>query len=188
MSLPQNITGIVLAGGQSSRMGQEKASLLWKGKRLVDYAVETLSPLCKELFISSNNPDLIVNNLEILPDGYRGIGPIAGIEAGLSRASNEICIVVSCDTPLLPTKMFQYMLQEHQDFDISLAAHEGINEPMIGIYSKRVYPVIREAIGNGENKPPTIIRMNRWQEINIHPNLNFYSADMFRNLNRPEDL
>lgn len=185
---PQNITGIILAGGQSKRMGQEKASLLWKDKRLVDHAVETLSPLCQELLISSNNSDLIVRELEILPDRYKNIGPIAGIEAGLSKAANDICIIVSCDTPLLPTEMFQYMIEEHHDFDISLAAHEGINEPMIGIYSKRVYPVIREAIENGENKPPTIIRMNRWQEINIHKGLNFYSADMFRNLNRPEDL
>jgi len=177
-----------LAGGQSKRMGREKASLLWKGKRLVDYALETLSPLCNELFISSNNPKLVVNELEILPDRYRDIGPIAGIEAGLAKAANEICVVVSCDTPLLPTLMFQHMLEKHHDYDISLAAHDGVNEPMIGIYSKRVYPVIRKAIESGENKPPAIIRMNRWQEINIHPGLNFFSRNMFKNLNRPEDL
>ncbi|MEA1876468.1 MAG: molybdenum cofactor guanylyltransferase, partial [Bacteroidota bacterium] len=176
-----HITGIILAGGESSRMGQDKALVLWKGRRLVDWVKASISPVCKQIMISSNSASELFPDDKLIADRYQNTGPIAGIESGLYHASTPYCLIVSCDTPLLSTSMFEYLIAHHGDFDISLAAHDGVNEPMIGIYRRSVHSQLLQAIEDGQHKPPAIIRQTRWQEVNIHPGLNFYSPEMFRN-------
>jgi molybdopterin-guanine dinucleotide biosynthesis protein A len=188
MNVNRQLSGLILAGGESRRMGQDKGSVIWRGMSLIEHAYQTFSTLCEEIIVSSNNPDLTFRFGKIVPDNFTGIGPIAGLEAGLKVASYPLVLVMSCDTPLVPAAMFSHLLEKHGDYDISLAAHNGINEPMIGLYSKSVYPVIREEINKGQNKPPAIIKQTKWQEVDIHKGLNFFQPDMFRNLNSPEDL
>ncbi|MCK5820800.1 MAG: molybdenum cofactor guanylyltransferase [Bacteroidales bacterium] len=182
------ITGIILAGGESSRMGQDKALVLWNGKTLLDWVKSAISPLCSQVLISSNSTPGLFPDDKLIADRFRNIGPIAGIESGLSHAGTAYCLIVSCDTPLLTTTLFEYLITNHGDFDISLAAHDGVNEPMIGIYNKSIHSTVIQSIENNNYKPPAIIRQTRWQEINIHPDLNFYSPELFKNMNRPEDL
>ena len=169
-------------------MGQDKALILWKGKKLVDWVKSAVSPLCEEVLISSNAAPELFPNETVIADRFRNIGPIAGIESGLFHVTTPYCLVVSCDTPSLTTSVFQHLLDHHGDFDISLAAHDGVNEPMIGVYSRSIYSILVKSINDENYKPPAIIRQTRWQEIDIHPDLNFYSPDLFRNMNRPEDL
>jgi len=182
------ITGIILAGGESSRMGQNKALVLWKGRSLLDWVKLAISPICSQVLISSNAAPELFYDSKLIADRYNNIGPIAGIESGLFHADTPHCLIVSCDTPMLSTSMFKYLIDHHEDFDISLAAHDGINEPMIGVYNKSVHTLIRQSIENKNYKPPAIIRQTKWQEVNIHPDLHFYTPDMFKNMNRPEDL
>lgn len=169
-------------------MGQDKALVLWKGRRLVDWVKLSISPVCKQILISSNSDPELFPDDRLIADRFQNIGPIAGIESGLYHASTPYCLIVSCDTPLLSTDMFEYLIAHHGNFDISLAAHDGVNEPMIGIYSRSVHSLLMQAIEDHQHKPPAIIRQTRWQEVNIHPGLNFYSPELFINMNRPEDL
>ena len=76
----------------------------------------------------------------------------------------------------------------HGDYEISIPIHYGINEPMIGIYSRAVLPAFQKAIEEGFNKPPAIIRSCRYQEVPVDDSMNFYSPEMFLNLNSPQDL
>ncbi len=169
-------------------MGKDKALVVWKGKRLIDWVKSAISPLCTRVLISSNSDPVNFPIDKLSADRFQNIGPIAGIESGLFHANTPYCLIVSCDTPLLSTSMFKYLIEQHENFDISLAAHDGVNEPMIGVYSKSAHPLILQSIENKNYKPPSIIRQSRWQEVNIHPGLNFFSPEMFRNMNRPEDL
>ena len=188
LNAQRQVTGLVLAGGKSTRMGRDKALVLYKEKPLVQHVIDAISPVCDEVLVSTNNPDIRLQNVEFVSDNYKNIGPIAGIEAGLRKAKNSILLVVSCDTPLVPTSLFRYMIDCHVGFDVSLAAHNGINEPMIGIYKKEIYSIVNSAIESGLYKPPVIIKKTKWQDVDIHEGLNFYKPDMFKNFNRPEDL
>ncbi len=184
----QKVSGVILAGGNSRRMGTNKALVKWRGKALFEWVFSAMSFVCDEIIISSNSDPGLFPGYWLVPDLHPGIGPIAGLESGLFHANNNLVLFASCDTPLLSSDLFKYMLDMHNDFDISLATHDGINEPMIGVYTKSVYKAFSDAINEGMHKPPHVIRSLNWQEINIHDALNFYSVDMFLNLNRPEDL
>lgn len=188
MAIKKKISGVILAGGESRRMGQDKALLHWRGRALYEWAYSALYPVCDEVLISSNSDPYFFSGQKLVSDRFSGIGPIAGIESGLFHARHQTVIFVSCDTPLVNSDLFAYMLDLHPGFDISLAAHDKVNEPMIGIYEKSVHGEFFKAINNGMHKPPTVIKSLNWQEINIHSELNFFSMDMFLNLNRPEDL
>ena len=188
MPKAQDITGIILAGGKNSRMGRNKALVEWRGKRLIDWVIDSIKPVCARIIISSNEVLATTQGYEIVPDRYQKKGPAAGIESGLYHSKTDLNIIVSCDTPLLNPGFFNFMLEKHQDKEISIPIHEGINEPMIGIYRRSVHSVFEEAIKSGLNKPPAIIRSCYHQEVPINPDLNFYQPEMFLNLNSPEDL
>jgi len=169
-------------------MGRNKAFVTWKGKRLIDWVYEAIIPICSEIIISANEGDFSYLDAKIVPDRFSKIGPVAGIEAGLSNSSTELNIIVSCDTPMLTTEFFRYMIRQHAGFDISIPVHDGINEPMIGIYKRLVLTKFRDAIAIKQFKPPKIIRSCNYQEVPINQELNFYTPELFLNLNRPEDL
>ena len=188
MEFPHEITGIVLAGGENRRMGRNKALVEWRGKRLIDWVFDAIGPLCTQIILSSNEPLPVRHGIITVADRYKNIGPAAGIESGLFHSTTHQNIVVSCDTPMLNAEFFEYLLSKHQDKEISIPIHDGINEPMIGIYSKAVQPVFEAAIKAGNTKPPAIIRSCLYQEVPVNKELNFYHPDMFLNLNSPEDL
>ena len=105
----EHITGLILAGGQGSRFdNQDKGFIEWRGKPLIEYALEYLQPLCANIIISCNRNlkryqqygyPCVQDNLQ----GYQG--PLAGIEAGLRQAKTPYCLVTPCDSPLLPANM-----------------------------------------------------------------------------------
>lgn len=183
-----SVSGVILAGGKSSRMGQDKALIQWQGKRLVDYLIAAMEPVCQEILISTHLNPKYFPNYQVIRDEFTDIGPLAGIESGLRHASNPTVIFASVDTPLLSASLFAFLLNHHGQFDISLAAHKGVNEPMIGIYKKRIHPLVLTFIEEGKNKPPELIRSTHWQEIEVNSSHNFYHNQLFKNLNRPQDL
>jgi len=182
------ITGIILAGGLNLRMGSNKALVCWRGKYLIDWVYSAICPLCSEIIISANEGDFSHLDAKIVPDRFNRIGPVAGIEAGLSSSKTDLNIIVSCDTPMLTTGFFRYMIREHEGFEISIPVHDGTNEPLIGIYNHSVLSRFQEAIARGQFKPPSIIKSCNYQEVPVGRELNFYTAELFLNLNSPEDL
>jgi len=187
MTLPC-ITGIILAGGESRRMGTLKPLIHYKGKPLINWVFDALYPICSDIIIVANSGDFSALAASVYPDNYPENGPAAGIEAGLSQCQTDLALISSCDTPNLSTDFFKHLLQNHKGFDISIAAHDDINEPLIGVYSRSAQPVFRDAILSGDPHPPRIIRLCKWHEVSINSGLNFYRPDLFLNLNTPLDL
>lgn len=186
--IPQNVTGIILAGGESRRMGTLKPLVDYKGKPLINWILDSLRPLCQDIIIIANSGDFSAFGAKVFPDNYPGNGPAAGIEAGLSHCRTGLALVSSCDMPNLSTAFFNHLLLNHHEFDISIAAHDGISEPLTGVFDRRVHPAFRDAILSGDPHPPRIIRTCRWQEVPVYPGLNFFQPDLFLNLNYPSDL
>jgi len=182
------LSSVILAGGNSSRMGSHKANIIWRGKSLLEWVIEALIPVSDEILISGNPALLKHEKFRVIEDRYHGIGPMAGVEAALREAANDLVFVVACDTPGIRAGLVTYLKEHHGDHDISLASHQGIAEPMMGLYNRKLHRLYEDAIGSGVHKPWSVIRKVKWQQLDIHPGLDFFHPELFLNMNTPSDL
>lgn len=182
------ITAIILAGGKSSRMGQNKALVKFKGLPLIQHAYNAIRPVSDEILISSNITLPGFSTSITIPDKFHNIGPIGGIYSCLEASQTELNLITTCDTPLLSTEFYKYLIEKAMDFDISNPVHQDINEPVIGVFRKRVLPVVFSFIEKKVYSPAKIIQSFKNQLIPIDPSLPFYHPLMFQSINTPEML
>ncbi|WP_103069451.1 molybdenum cofactor guanylyltransferase [Aquimarina sediminis] len=138
MNKEKDITGIILAGGKSSRMGKEKGLLLLNNKPFIQYSIEALQPLVNQIIIVSSNTDYDVFGIKRVEDIIPDSGPVAGLHAGLTHSKTENNLVVSCDAPLLTTTLLEKLLHyKKEDNDIVQFEAEGKTIPLTALYKKR---------------------------------------------------
>ena len=99
----RGITGAILAGGKSSRMGEPKPGvLLWDQRPMLAHVIESLQPVCSDMIIVGNGGNITLPpHVRYLPDHRPGLGPLAGLEALLASGLDDRYLVVGCDQPLL---------------------------------------------------------------------------------------
>ena len=104
------VHGFVLAGGKSSRMGEDKALLRFCGRPMVEIAVEKLRGFCEEVTIAGNREDL-AGFAPVVRESRTGVGPAAGVEAGLGAARQEWAMFLPVDVPLVPEELLRRWAQ-----------------------------------------------------------------------------
>lgn len=178
-----NLTGIILAGGKSTRMGQEKALIRFEGGRLIQRSLSILDHFCDSMLISSNNRALGIFGCAVVEDDYHGIGPIAGLSAALKASQDEHHLVIPCDTPFVSTRLYKKILRHADDYEVVIAGTEdGYTEPIIGYYHRSTLDILEKQIQNGMYKlHDALDLMNGKVEI-------FKDKHLFTNINSPDDL
>jgi len=185
----KSVTGIVLAGGRSSRMGSDKSLMVLNGKTLVEYAIDALKPLCNKVVISSNNFIYEFTGCEVWPDELPDRAPMIGIYSCLKRSETEINIILSCDMPLMSTAMLEYLLNQSANHDITVPIQEDHRiEPLCGIYKKSAVEILMDFIDNGNFRLNECIQAASSRLVTVGPELPFYSPDLFSNINYREDF
>lgn len=183
------ITGIILAGGKSSRMGSDKGLTLFNDRPLINYVIDILQPLCERIIISANNPEYNKFGFDVINDKVPDSGPMGGIYSALLHSTTEINIVLSCDSPFVKTQTFEYLLEQYYDTDICVPMQSsGKYEPLCGIYKKSVIPYFKEFIENKNYKIPMVFEIAKFQEVKIDEHNEFFNFQTFSNLNSKEDI
>lgn len=184
------IGGIVLAGGLSTRMGRDKASLPWGESDLLNTVLARLAPVCRELIVVSNVPrKIILPDVKIVSDKYEKCGPLAGMQAGLAIASYDYNFIAACDMPYLSTRAVAYIGTAAMGFDAAVPFIDGHFNPLHGIYHRACLPYIGRLLEQG-----TYCILDFYHEISLRR----ITADELRqsdielktlsNINTPEDL
>lgn len=189
MGIRKNATGIILAGGHSSRMGQPKGLIRLGGKPLIEHALETLKPICTEVLISSNSPDYDHLGFEVVEDLIASGGPMAGIQACLLKSSNEFNYVISCDMPFVPSGIY-IQLQKGLSDRLAAIPWYGTDhfEPMCGVYHSSFSTVMNKYIEKTILKLPLIFNENNILKADAKRLLEKYHRHIFFNINTPDDL
>ena len=187
MSQTKQITGIILCGGKSSRMGENKALLKINGKCIISYVVDILQPFCKEIIISTNT-----NELDFLPyskvnDIYNNIGPISGIFSSLLKSTTNKNIVLSCDTPFINSIFLNKLLSYSHNYDIVLPKFNNHLQTMTGFFSKNIIPIVNEEIKKENYIPPKIFEKCKLKKLEIDKKSLYYNKNLFFNINSPND-
>ena len=185
----KSITGIVLAGGRSSRMGSDKSLMSLKGKTMIEYAINALKPLCSKVIVSSNNFIYDFTGCEVWPDELPERAPMIGIYSCLKRSETDVNIVLSCDMPLMSTGMLEHLLENSGNHDISVPIHGNhFIEPLCGIYMKSSLEILKEFVEKGNFRLNECIQAASHQLVEADSNLSFYTPELFSNINSPEDF
>jgi len=198
--------GFVLAGGRSTRMGEDKALLRLGGRPLIDVALEKLRalPLAAAPRVAGARPELASYGVAIA-DLHPGCGPLSGIEAALAASSQPLNAFLPVDTPLLPAQFLLWMLGRAQ-ITGALATVPRVNgwpQPLCAIYRRELLELITAAVTAGDYKVMPVIRAacQSRQSLDVfnvegvasaQPDLFSFSElplyRWFHNCNTPEDM
>jgi len=186
----QDLTGIILSGGKSSRLGEEKGLAGFNGKPLVSYAINVVKPLCGKLVVSANNQleEYAKFGYEIVQDEFEGIGPMGGILTCLKKSESRFNLVLSCDTPFVRTALFNHLLKEAEHYQIVVPEHDGFIEPLCAIYATNVLWELQRSVESGNFKMHDFFKKADLKTVNITSDLPFYNDDLFVNINTPKQL
>ena len=145
---------IILAGGRSSRLGQDKMSLIISGEHLLDRIVSKLEQLHGEIILvlaagQAKPATSYLSQVKITTDLYPGKGPLIGIYSGLQATDDDKCIAVGCDMPFLNVDLLRYMMGLAPEFDVVVPSLDGMVEPLHAVYSKGCLASIERLLKQG---------------------------------------
>lgn len=187
---PYQITGFVLAGGKSSRMGTDKAALSLKGRTLLEHALAAIRPVCEPVFIIGSRAlysDFGPGYEDIVP----GCGPLGGIHSALTHSQTELNLIIAVDTPFLTPELLRYLAERAAEASCTIVAPRiaGHVQPLCAVYSRKFLSIATDALKTGKYKLATLFPSESTLVI-TEPELErfAFTANMFENLNTPEDL
>jgi molybdenum cofactor guanylyltransferase len=184
---------IILAGGQSRRMGSDKALLRLTANdpTFIELVMSAARSVVDKIVISTNNPERYAwLGIQMVADRVPGEGPLAGLEAGLSAMEVTHSLLLGCDMPFLVPDVLRALLSAADDFDAVVPVHsDGHLEPLCALYSMACLPVIREQLAASRNKMQSWLTQVRVRMLAMEE-LRQYDPDLrsFRNFNTQDEL
>lgn len=185
-----DISIVVLAGGQSSRMGENKSLLPMSGKTMIEHILAQLQPWTDDLFIGANNPDTYsFTGLPVIKDRTPGCGPLMGIASCLEAARHERMLVVACDIPEIPPSFIQRLVRESTEVDVVMPLDaEGRAEPLLAVYSKKALPAMHAMLERGARRVVSIVSRQALAEFGLSVKyVDLGNAPWYRNVNTKEE-
>ncbi len=141
---------VIQAGGQSSRMGEDKALKLFLGRPLIQRVIERLSPIADEILVTTNRPqEYAFLNTRLIPDLKPDRGALGGLYTAIASATQSLVAVVACDMPFASTKLIETAssLMVEEEADVVIAKSEEGYEPLHAVYRRETcLPAIESAI------------------------------------------
>jgi molybdenum cofactor guanylyltransferase len=184
------VTGVILAGGKSRRMGQNKALMSLGGARLIDRVVGVMRDVCPQLLLVTNSPEVYADlGVPMARDVYPDKGSLGGIYSAIYHATTTHCLVVACDMPFLHAAVLRYLVSQIADYDVVIPDVLGDLQPLHAIYSRACLSPIARRLEADRLKivgflPDVRVRVVTADEIQT------FDAELlaFQNLNTPEDF
>ena len=178
------VGAIILAGGNSSRMGKDKGLLFLNGKPMVAHIINTLQQITDDILIVSNNIEYNNFGVKVYPDLIKDAGPLAGIYSGLSHAKFDKNIVVSCDVPFISVELLNYLIENSKNFDVTIPVKNDKAQRVIGIYDKNCIPTFKNELENNQRRIKFAIQKLNSNLINADQ----FKERVFTNINTPNEL
>lgn len=188
--------GIILSGGQNSRMRTNKAFLTVGQKRIIDRTVSLFKALFPQVIVVTNQPEAYAYlGVDLAQDRVRGMGPLSGMEAGLKASAYFYNFLVACDMPFINSKFVELLLEKARDekgltYDVVIPRMaDGRLQPLYAVYSKNCLGPIRACLDAGISKilefyAQVRVRYVAEADLACHGDVKV----TFFNVNTPDDL
>ncbi len=187
------VTGVILSGGRSSRMGQNKAFLSVSNQSMIEAQVALFNQLFAETIVVSNEPELYQYlGVKVIKDIIPRKGPLSGMHAGLTEAQNQYSFIVPCDMPFLQADLIRLLISEAPGYDVIVPQIDDYLQPLHSIYHKRCIQPIENCLRDDVFK---IIAFYPWVKVKFVGEKKMNSIcsreqleQIFMNINTQKDL
>ncbi|PCJ23670.1 MAG: molybdenum cofactor guanylyltransferase [Flavobacteriales bacterium] len=184
MSINKNRTAIILAGGKSTRMNEDKGLVLLNGKAMIQYVIDAVHPLVEDVIIIANDEVYNYLGFKVYKDIIKGKGPLAGIQTGLHYSKNDENIILSCDIPYVTSELITYLIDKSKNHEITIPEKENRSHQLIGIFSKSCEESFSVSLEKDQLK-----LLNAFKNLNLNiVDANHFDKKIFTNINSPSDL
>jgi len=144
-----NCTAVILTGGESKRMGADKASVVLSGKSLLEHVLAQLEPLFSDMLISVREKRSDIAYPQIV-DGSKQRGPMVGIKSALEAVKTDWVFVIACDMPLISTGLIQHLAGLRSQHDAVVPFAFDRPQPLFGFYNKTCLPLMEARMKQGQ--------------------------------------
>ncbi len=175
---------ILLAGGKSSRMGEDKGLMSFKGKAMISHALNLVQEINDNIIIITNNNEYKKFGYPVYEDIYKEKGPMGGIYTGLTHSRQKTNIVLSCDSPFIEKELLLFLVENSHGFDITVPVKEERSHQLIGVYSKTCLHVFKSQIESGNYK---LRDSFEYIKVNLL-DCNKFEDSIFKNINSKNDI
>ena len=183
------VTGVILAGGESRRMGSNKSLLPLAGARFIDQVYRRMDSLFDEVIIVTNTPDLYKEiPCRKVPDIYYAQGALAGLHSGLAHAKSEKIFAVACDMPFISSAVVKEICAHADHGDLVIPFSSNGHEPLHALYSKTCLPAMEQVLDAGLKRIITFFDKVEQVELPVSKIRRHDPEEKsFQNINTPED-
>src|SRR5688572_12198546 len=179
MALFHSIGVIILAGGKSSRMGQDKGLMPVNEKPMVQFVIDADKKVGTDLILVTNDDRYKQFGHPVIKDEWPEKGPLAGIYTGLKHSAFDYNLVLSCDIPYIHEGVLEFLVESCTGYDITVAESAGKIHPLIGVYRKTCLPVIQQNLQDNNLKVTAIFDKLRVRMLDMID----FLPENFRNIN-----
>lgn len=171
----KDITGIILAGGKSSRMGSDKGFIKLNGYTFMSHIIEAMKPIVNTVIIVSNNSDYDEFGYKRIEDIIKDSGPLAGLYSGLYHSKTENNLVLSCDVPLINSSVLKQLIDGFDNgFDVIQLQSQNKTIPLIALYKKQCFYKCLELLDKGEKRLRIAVEQLKSKTIMLDSELDKY--------------
>lgn len=184
------VTGVILAGGKSTRYGRNKAFACIDGVPLIERVIQVMGSVFDGLLLITNAPEEYTHlHLPMVGDLIQGLGPLGGIYTGLKSISGKGGFFVACDLPFLSASLIRRIVEMQGDSDAVVPRLGRMVEPLHALYAKTCLGAVEELIHSGNYQILQFFLKVRVRYVDEEM-LRAFDPRLrcFANVNRPEDL
>lgn len=180
---PEQITGVILAGGKSRRFGSNKALCEYGDKTFLRHLINLVRPYTKEVVIAGCYPEYNEKGIPVLQDVYPDMGPVGGIYTALGESGTPWILVLTCDMPLISKEIIMLLLASGRGEEVIGWQHDAVDALFPLLIAKTVLPDIEKAIELKQCRVKQLFERERSRKILIPDAL----LSRFANINTQED-
>lgn len=186
--MKESKTLIILAGGQSRRMGENKAFLKVASETFIESLLKKFESY-EDRIIVANDPLLYqFEGVKTVKDIYPNMGPVCGLFTGISEAHNDTCVVLTVDTPFISVELMEHLSSMVESVDAVIPVIKGQEHPLCAVYKKSALKTLKNALDRDERKVRKVleeltVRVVSESEISQFGEANY----LFQNINTPDD-
>lgn len=171
-----NFPCVILSGGKSSRMGEDKSLLEFHNSTLVLYQYHRLSNIFKNIYISAKT-DKFNENVNLIFDTNESFSPMIALDSIFNYLLDEYVFIVSVDTPFVDENIINKLYNNIQNYDVCIAKTQNFRHPLCGFYKTNLKILTHDLIKSNKHKIGMLLKLSKTNEVSFEDETKFLNVN-----------